>query len=395
MPRWQVWQSAIWQHWRMKSTLWLVLGAVGLVLIAAMKYCATRRKRQCALQAWTAPTAVSADTIFISVPSYRDSDTAATVASAFAAAREPKRVYVGVCAQWATAVDGDLRRRLTSALQAQAPHLPAAEVMRDHVRLWVMPHTEARGPMLARSLVETRLYRRERFYLCVDSHCRFAPEWDVSALRQWRACHHPRAILTTYPHPPGAGNRPTYLRFRQFHPKHGMPELESGELAVQTDDAPVPQTFVAACCAFGPAAAFVRDCPTDPHCPWAFIGEETSLALRLFSHGYRFFAPSQPLVSHRWDRGYRPTFWELQKGTGVSRERRQQVKAERKRAYVRLWSLLAGRFEGEACHNVAAGFDVRTYWLYCGIDPLAQHVEPRARRGMTPEPSEHERRCKQ
>ena len=48
--------------------------------------------------------------------------------------------------------------------------------------------------------------------------------------------------------------------------------------------------------------------PYDPHLPPLFFGEETSMAARLYTNGWDFFAPTQAVVYHLWSREYRHTF---------------------------------------------------------------------------------------
>ena len=50
--------------------------------------------------------------------------------------------------------------------------------------------------------------------------------------------------------------------------------------------------------------------PYDPHLPFLFFGEETSMAARLYTNGWDFFAPTQAVVYHLWSREYRHTFTE-------------------------------------------------------------------------------------
>ena len=50
--------------------------------------------------------------------------------------------------------------------------------------------------------------------------------------------------------------------------------------------------------------------PYDPHLPFLFFGEETSMAARLYTNGWDFFAPTQAVVYHLWTREYRHTFTE-------------------------------------------------------------------------------------
>ncbi len=51
-----------------------------------------------------------------------------------------------------------------------------------------------------------------------------------------------------------------------------------------------------------------REVPYDPHMQFLFFGEETTMTVRLWTHGWDFFVPPQNVVYHLWSRAYRPTF---------------------------------------------------------------------------------------
>jgi hypothetical protein len=271
-----------------------------------------KRAQQCALSD------TLSDTIFVSVPCYRDQDCAATLLSLFNNAKCPHRVFVGLLVQ-NTSGDTDVLeefRRLTT--------LHDCDLFTDQIRAMYMDASEARGPMYARAIIEQQLYRDERWYLTVDSHMRFASDWDQHFIDMTRetAQHYGTAldkvVLTMYPHdveheapaetpfeklPAGS-----FMRVKRFNAQHGMLQLE-GPLFVKKPPRPLPSTFVAVGCCFS-SATRLRECPFDPNFDFVFLGEETSMGLRLWTHGYDFYNPATMIVWHRWSRDYRPTFWE-------------------------------------------------------------------------------------
>lgn len=48
--------------------------------------------------------------------------------------------------------------------------------------------------------------------------------------------------------------------------------------------------------------------PYDPGLRHSFFGEEASMAARMFTRGWDFFAPPQAVVYHLWTRGHRASF---------------------------------------------------------------------------------------
>ena len=68
----------------------------------------------------------------------------------------------------------------------------------------------------------------------------------------------------------------------------------------------------------------LKEVPYDPHVPFLFFGEESSMSARLWTHGWDFFAPTEHIVYHLWSRDYRPTFREIPDKGAL--ERRSQMR---------------------------------------------------------------------
>lgn len=52
----------------------------------------------------------------------------------------------------------------------------------------------------------------------------------------------------------------------------------------------------------------LKEVPYDPHLQYIFFGEESSMTVRLWTHGWDFFAPPSNFIWHLWSRSYRPVF---------------------------------------------------------------------------------------
>lgn len=57
---------------------------------------------------------------------------------------------------------------------------------------------------------------------------------------------------------------------------------------------------------FGPSS-MIQDVPYDPKLDFLFFGEELSMAVRLYTHGYDLYAPPLSVLYHLWSRAHRPT----------------------------------------------------------------------------------------
>ncbi len=248
------------------------------------------------------------DQIFVSVAAYRDPDVANTIRSLFERAKNPERVVVGVCLQ-------------------ETPEAIKAFEFNNHpqVRVLAIPYTEAEGAGPARAAIQTQLFNNEKYYLQVDSHSRFAPDWDDYLRRALDSCKSAKPLLSTYPNPfEQDDDRDSYLD-----------NMVSNGISLQRIDADgylhVRGTFNVA--GKAPIAGFwigagfvftygrwVSEVPYDANL--YFKGEEDSLTIRSFTHGWDFFVPPQNMVFHDYNDNriqsetkVRPLHWEDHPGT--------------------------------------------------------------------------------
>eukprot|EP01083_Nonionella_stella_P075705 205891_1 len=263
------------------------------------------------------------ESIFVSVVSYRDIECQWTVKSAFEQASHPEKIHFGICFQYNPDAD-------QKCLEYEFHKDPTTA---SRVRVIWMQHTEARGPCYARHLAQS-LWKGESFVLSIDSHTRFVKGWDVQLIDMLRRCQqlsgHPRTVLSTYPPDfpekssdfEGSSDRPTVLCATEFDKDH-MPRFKGRRLKAVPAD-PIRGFFIAAGFVFA-SSDILSEVPYDPNLKNLFFGEEISLAARLFTHGWDAYAPPRTVAFHKWDRSYRPTFWELFDGEGM---RDMQLRAQ-------------------------------------------------------------------
>jgi len=390
--------AALTKTWTIVSTApkWLMIGAIAIVVLVIVIIVGSvakarrhlhrikirrRRASECSMSD------TMTETIFVSVPSYRDPDCAATLLSLFNNARCPHRVFVGVFSQQRDgggAADQDILSEYTRLSKLQN-----CDLFLDNIRFLKVDASEARGPMFARAVIEKKLYRNEKWYLNIDSHTRFSTDWDQHFLDQVadiarRTLITPnRVVVTMYPGdtdneapgecsfeklPPGS-----YYRAKKFSDEHGMLQID-GPLFAKRPPAAIATMFIGLNCCFS-SADRLRLCPFDPRCDYVFLGEETTMAARLWTHGFDFFNPPCMLVWHRWSRKYRPTFWEnLRDETLFSETVRSERRFRNKQAMERLWGLL-GMHENkyaakapEPKYGFGAVRSFQAYQHYCGVD---------------------------
>lgn len=128
--------------------------------------------------------APSSKTIFVAIPSYRDSECRHTVDDLLRQAEFPGRISIGICLQ------SEESDPLLEYLHKRYGN--------DTVRVHWVDYRKAEGPCVARALAQ-KLWRGEPYYLQIDSHMRFRKGWDTYLLDQLTKCPSDKPILTTYP----------------------------------------------------------------------------------------------------------------------------------------------------------------------------------------------------
>ncbi len=199
--------------------------------------------------------------IFIQIASYRDPQLGATLRSLIEKASAPERLHIGLCLQVGP----------EDHLSCGLPSLPAAHELRGaSLKIDLVTAECSRGVCWARARTQS-LWGGEPFTLQIDSHMRFAMDWDQELLESWARCGDSKAILSCYPN---AFELPDRCNTDQL-PVLGAHRFdEQGILRLQginrfryPDEAPerpLPTAMVAAGLIFGPAD-WIEVVPHDPH----------------------------------------------------------------------------------------------------------------------------------
>jgi hypothetical protein len=299
------------------------------------------------------------DSIFVSIAAYCDPMLGFTLRRAWQRAKNPERLHFGVVDQSPPA----------NRLDSTDP-VPPGQVSALHI-----DPSQARGPCWARS-VAMSLYRGEDWYLQIDSHTDFEPEWDAALVAQAQAIHamQPRFVISSYPAPfemvDGTPvRRPTTQKVLVHVVKPGTGFVEDHpvlyfEAHPVEQDEPVRGFHVGAGCIFAPGA-FVNHFPYDPGL--YFHGEEQSIAARLFTHGWDIYHVAGLPLSHLYrsptDDTSRPLHWDSDHEANRSRKWWDLEQHARKR----LSALLCeGRNLG--VYGLGNERSLDDYARFCGID---------------------------
>lgn len=239
------------------------------------------------------------ETVFVSVASYRDAACPMTLRSLFENASHPDRVFVGVCQQNDETLDKDCEDEIPPEF-------------RKNVRIMRLSHVDAKGPTYARYLCST-LLKREDYFLQIDSHCKFAKDWDTKLIRMikdLKQAGYAKPVLSHYT-PDWAdydnpGDTMVTTICKAFINDRGMVSLE-GARHQERSHLPQINAFVAGGMLFAEAQC-VRDVPYDPDLPFLFVGEEILHSARLWTHGWDIFTPNENVIYHYYTRKGAPRF---------------------------------------------------------------------------------------
>jgi glycosyltransferase involved in cell wall biosynthesis len=245
------------------------------------------------------------DKIFISIASYRDPELLPTIRDCIARAKDPKRLVFGICWQ------RDEKETL-------------AEFAKDkRFRVLDVPYKDSKGACWARYSIQ-QLYKGEKYHLQLDSHHRFVDNWDeicISTVKRLQKKGHKKPLLTAYipsydpsNDPAGRAKEPWKMNFDRFTPEGVVFFLPASiDNWRELDGYPVPSRFLSAHFIFT-LGSWIKDVPYDPE--YYFHGEEISLAVRSFTHGYDLFHPTQLIAWHEYTRRGRVKQWDDDKDWG-------------------------------------------------------------------------------
>ena len=261
------------------------------------------------------PIAIESDRLFVQIASYRDRECQWTIRDAFARAKHPARIFVGVC--WQYDPDAD-----SSCFEYEPDP--------SHVRRIDFHARDARGLGWARAQAQS-LWRGEEFTLQIDSHMRFVQDWDVLLLQELEACPSAWPVLTMYPAPYWPPDRledkldplPAVQGVKGFNAA-GMLQFTLQWAPPEVPiESPKPTAALAGGFVFGPSR-MITDVPSDPQI--YFEGEEPSLAVRLYTHGFDLFTPRRTIVYHYYRRSDSRRPWDDMSSAEPDTASRQRIR---------------------------------------------------------------------
>lgn len=245
------------------------------------------------------------NSIFVSIAAYRDKDCVNTILSCFEKASNPNNIFIGVCQQNKKDDQDCIFNQLQDKLLKY----------KNNIRIIRIPYFEAKGPTYARYLCST-LWNGENYYLQIDSHIRFAKNWDTLAINMIN-----KIISTTQSKKPVLSyyskiiedsekdNITTVPRIcKAFFNDRGMISFQGAE-ELPISDMPYQTPYIAAGFIFA-NSSFLYEIPFDPYLPNLFVGEEILLSIRFWTHGWDIYSPNTNIVFHKYTRKDEPHVWD-------------------------------------------------------------------------------------
>ena len=239
--------------------------------------------------------------IFVQIASYRDPQLVNTIEDMIKNSKFPKNLVVGLCRQYHPEDGFDNVDKFRKD---------------KRFRIIDVPYSESKGVCWARNQVQQK-YSGEEFTLQIDSHMRFAPDWDetlVGMIKQLQEEGHEKPLLTSYVSsfdpendPAARIQEPWRMSFDRFIPEGSVFFLPETIPNWRNLTSPVPSRFYSAHFAFT-LGQFSIEVQHNPN--YYFHGEEISIAVRAFTWGYDLFHPHKVVIWHEYTRKGRTKQWD-------------------------------------------------------------------------------------
>jgi len=241
------------------------------------------------------------ETIFIQIASYRDPELIPTLENCLANAENPENLRFGIAWQHSTKDEWDVLDKFKND---------------SRFRILDINYSDSKGVCWARNQVQ-QLYKNEKYTMQLDSHHRFVENWDsklIKMIKQLQDKGHSKPLLTAYlpsydpkNDPQSRIQEPWWMTFDRFIPEGAVFFLPASIPDWKNLNEPIPARFYSAHFAFT-LGEFCNEVPHDPN--MYFHGEEISIAVRAYTHGYDLFHPHRVIAWHEYTREGRKKHWD-------------------------------------------------------------------------------------
>jgi hypothetical protein len=299
------------------------------------------------------------NTIFVQMAAYRDPQLCPTLIDMFANAAHPENLHVGITWQHGEEVDVTIfadagfeivgltevdPRIDRHTVKIEHPAVQSSEATDTHEAVegydaWTetlsgapvihavhssggtlsiidVHYHASQGACWARNQLQ-QLYSGEKYTMQLDSHHRFVENWDtisIDMLEDLKVKGFPKPVLTAYipsfdpeNDPAGRAQEPWQMNYDRMIPEGAIFFMPATIENWKELDMPVRGRFFSAHFAFADGH-FAEVVQHDPDL--FFHGEEHSIAVRAFTHGYDLFHPHRIIAWHEYTRKGRVKVWD-------------------------------------------------------------------------------------
>lgn len=308
--------------------------------------------------------------IFVQIAAYRDPELVPTIQDCIAKAKYKSDLRFGICWQ---------REEQDESLRDFQGN--------KAFRVDTIPWHESKGLCWARSRIQG-LYDGEHFTLQLDSHHRFAPNWDEHLLKCMELTGSSKPIVTAYAgmYDPETnrkmGKEPFKMVADRFTPSGTILFRPHAIKNWDKLSSPVRARFVSGHFFFT-VGKHCQEYKYDPNL--YFAGDEISLSIRSFTLGYDLFHPHRTYVWHEYTRKGRVKHWDDHSVknrdlVGAAWHERDQISKKRLRKMLREEDNDADIGE----YGLGAVRTHRDYELYAGIDFAKRRLHRETVQGLEP-----------
>jgi len=262
------------------------------------------------------------NTIFVQIAAYRDPQLIPTLNDLISNSKHPENLHIGIC--WQHGDEDTTELFLDNGITidgfVEDPRVGGATVLlarKGETKLSIIDlhFHKTKGACWARNQIQ-QLYAGEKYTLQLDSHHRFVEGWDdivIDMLEGLRETSE-KPVLTAYipsfdpdRDPEGRVKDPWKMDFDRFIPEGAVFFLPSTIDNWKTLDKPMKSRFYSGHFAFADGS-FAEEVQHDPQ--YFFHGEEISIAVRAYTHGYDLYHPHRLIAWHEYTRKGRTKVWD-------------------------------------------------------------------------------------
>jgi hypothetical protein len=268
------------------------------------------------------------DSIFVQIASYKDPQLLPTLNNIIENAENPSNLHIVIAWQHGSGETlEDFIENDFNILGFEDPsqdiddykhisNVIFAEKLNSKLTILDIDYNSTKGACWARNKIQ-QFYKNEKYTLQLDSHHRFIKHWDkesINILESIRTLECRKPLLTAYipsfdpdNDPESRIQAPWKMDFDRFIPEGAVFFRPSTIDNWKELDKPMKSRFYSAHFCFTDGK-FVTEVQHDPN--YFFHGEEISIAVRAFTHGYDLFHPHKVIAWHEYTRKNRQKIWD-------------------------------------------------------------------------------------